>query len=38
LMAHLKPMDFWSRLGANHSDTLGIARICNYALGEKMRF
>jgi hypothetical protein len=31
-------MDFGSGQGANYSDTLGIARICNAAMAQKARF
>jgi len=31
-------MRFGSWQGANHSDTRGIARICNAAMGRKARF
>jgi hypothetical protein len=37
-MEQIKTMDFGSRQGANHSDTQGIARICNAAMAQKTRF
>jgi hypothetical protein len=37
-MEQIKAMNFWSGQGANHSDTRGIARICNAAMAQKTRF
>jgi hypothetical protein len=37
-MERIKAMDFGSGQGANHSDTQGIARICNAAMAQKTRF
>ncbi|MEO6856593.1 MAG: hypothetical protein ABI410_01085, partial [Rhodoferax sp.] len=31
-------MDFWPGLGANHSNSSAIARICNDIMGKKTRF
>jgi len=37
-MEQIKMMDFVSGQGANHSDTKGIARICNAAMARKAHF
>jgi hypothetical protein len=37
-MEQIKMMDFGSGQGANHSDTQGIARICNAAMARKTHF
>ena len=37
-MEQIKPMDFCSGQGANHSNSTAIARICNAVMDEKTRF
>ena len=37
-MEQIKPMDFCSGQGANHSNSTAIARICNVVMDEKTRF
>jgi hypothetical protein len=37
-MEQMKMKNFESGQGANHSDTLGIARICNAAMAQKTHF